>query len=113
VLLSVNDAGNFTALGDVTAYSDERLKENWRDLPEDFLERLARVKMGVYDRIDTGETQVGVGAGSLRLEAMSHAVSEDAQGFLSVAYGNAALASCVALAREVVKLNSRIAALEK
>jgi hypothetical protein len=84
------------------------LKENWRDLPDDFIERLARVKMGVYDRIDTGETQVGVGAGSLRDEALSQAVNKDSEGKLSVAYGNAALASCVAIARELVALKQKL-----
>jgi hypothetical protein len=108
VLLSIDGSGNFTAAGNVAAYSDERLKENWRDLPDDFIERLARVKMGVYDRIDTGETQVGVGAGSLRDEALSQAVNKDSEGKLSVAYGNAALASCVALARELVALKQKL-----
>jgi hypothetical protein len=108
VLLSIDGSGNFTAAGNVAAYSDERLKENWRDLPHDFIERLARVKMGVYDRIDTGETQVGVGAGSLRDEALSQAVNKDSEGKLSVAYGNAALASCVALARELVALKQKL-----
>ncbi len=107
-LLAIDSSGNFTALGNVTAYSDERLKENWRDLPDDFVERLARVKMGVYDRVDTGETQVGVGAGSLRDEALSQAVNKDSEGRLSVAYGNAALASCVALARELVALKQKL-----
>jgi hypothetical protein len=107
-LLYIDGSGNFTASGNVAAYSDERLKENWRDLPDDFIERLARVKMGVYDRIDTGETQVGVGAGSLRDEALSQAVNKDSEGKLSVAYGNAALASCVALARELVALKQKL-----
>jgi hypothetical protein len=108
VLLSVDGSGNTTAAGDITAYSDERLKENWRDLPDDFVERLARVKMGAFDRKDTGKTQVGVGAASLRDEALPHAVHTDSDGNLSVAYGNAALASCVALARELVALKQKL-----
>jgi hypothetical protein len=112
-LLEVDGSGNLTATGDVTAYSDERLKENWRDLPDDFVERLAGVKMGIFDRKDTGKTQVGVGAASLRELALREAVLTDAEGNLSVAYGNAALASCVALAREVVRLKSRLSKLEK
>jgi hypothetical protein len=112
VLLSIDASGNTIALGDVTAYSDERLKTDWQDLPDDFIERLARVKMGVYRRVDTQQIQVGVGAGSLRDEALPQAVHKDADGILSVTYGNAALASCVALAREVTVLKSRLAALE-
>jgi hypothetical protein len=111
-LLSIDGSGNGTFAGDVTAYSDERLKQNWRDLPLDFIERLARVKMGIYDRKDSGHTQVGVGAQSLRDEAMPMAVLEGAGGILSVSYGNAALAACVALAREVLLLKTEIAALK-
>lgn len=68
-----SNAGSITAAGDITAFSDERLKTNWRDLPADFVERLAAVKHGVYDRVDTGDTQVGVGAASLK-EFLSQAV---------------------------------------
>lgn len=107
-LWSADSVGNFTATGNVTAYSDERLKTDWRDLPDDFVKRLARVKMGVYRRTDTQQIQVGVGAGSLRDEALPEAVHSDADGTLSVTYGNAALASCVALARELVALKQKL-----
>jgi len=112
--LSNNDAtcgGNFTAIGNVTAYSDERLKTNWQPLPHDFLTRFATVKHGVYNRTDTGAIQVGVSAQSLR-EVMPEAVKEDDSGMLSVSYGNAALAACVALAKEVMSLRDEIRALK-
>jgi hypothetical protein len=112
VFTTIDVSGNFTAPGDVTAYSDERLKQNWRDLPVDFLERLAEVKMGIYDRKDTGDTQAGVSAQAMKA-LLPPVVREDADGVLSVAYGNAALASCVALAREFVELKARLKALEK
>lgn len=108
---TLNVVGNVTASGNVTAYSDETLKANWRDLDTDFVSQLANVKMGIYDRIDTGVTQVGVSAQSLK-SVMTNAVQEDEKGVLSVAYGNAALAACVALAREVTTLKARLAALE-
>jgi hypothetical protein len=109
-MLQSDMSGNATFTGNVTAYSDERLKKDWGDLPADFIERLAGVKMGSYTRIDTGERQVGVGARSLRA-LMPEAVMQGGE-FLSVAYGNAALASSVALARKVVELEARIACLE-
>ncbi|CAB4240828.1 Intramolecular chaperone auto-processing domain containing protein [uncultured Caudovirales phage] len=99
------------AVGNVTAYSDERVKTNWRDLPSDFLTKLAGVKMGVYDRTDVEMTQVGVSAQSLR-PVLPNAVTENAEGRLSVAYGNAALASVIMLARKVEELEARLAALE-
>ena len=102
------------ASGNVTAYSDERLKTNWRDMPERYVDRLARVKVGIYDRID-GEkiTQVGVGAQSFR-ELLPEAIikADDEMGTLSVSYGNAALASAVELAKYVTALERRISELE-
>jgi hypothetical protein len=99
------------ASGNVTAYSDERLKTNWRPMPESFVERLAAVKVGIYDRTD-GEriTQVGVSAQSLQKllpEAITKAADE--MGTLSVSYGNAAMASAVELAKEIVALKKELA----
>ena len=108
---SSDTSGNFVANGNVTAYSDERKKTNWRDMPEDFLQNLAKVKHGIYDRTDVPETQVGVSAQSLQ-KVMEHAVMEDKDGSLSVAYGNAALVAAVKLAERVVALEARLAALE-
>ena len=93
--------------GDVTASSDESLKMNWRGFPEDFIEQLAQVQNGIYDRIDTALTQVGVGAGSLK-KVMPEAVHDNENGKMSVAYGNAALAAVVELAKRVVSLEKQL-----
>jgi hypothetical protein len=108
---SMTGAGALTMLNNITAFSDERVKTNWRDLQPDFIERLAEVKHGVYDRTDQVSTQVGVGAQSLR-PLMEHAVMENERGELSVAYGNAALVSAVELAKRAVEQDKRIAKLE-
>jgi hypothetical protein len=97
------NSGNLLVTGNISASSDERLKTNWRDLPVNFVEQLAKVKHGIYDRIDVESTQIGVGAQSLR-DVMEHAVAEDSEGRLSVAYGNAALVACVKLAERIVEL---------
>ena len=110
-LWNVDYSGNFNAKANVTAYSDERVKTNWRDLPTDFVTNLARLKSGIYDRTDCTLTQVGVGAQSLRL-FLPEAVIEGEEGKLSVAYGNTALAACVALAREIESLKARLEAVE-
>jgi hypothetical protein len=112
VILQLDDSGNLTATANVTAYSDERVKKNWRDLPSDFIERLALVKNGIYDRTDQEITQVGVSAQSLR-EALSQAVFENQSGELSVAYGNAALVACVKLAEKYLNVAERLRALEQ
>jgi hypothetical protein len=98
---------NLTVVGNVTAYSDERVKANWRSFSHDFVERLAGIKSGVYDRTDVELTQIGVSAQSLRT-LMPNAVLTDTDGKLSVAYGNAALAACVELAKRVIQLEQQI-----
>jgi len=99
--------GALTMLNNITAFSDERVKTNWRDLPENFVERLAKVKHGIYDRTDQESTQVGVSAQSLR-PVLEHAVMEDDGGQLSVAYGNAALVSCIKLAQRLLESEQQI-----
>jgi hypothetical protein len=101
------DGLSLTCAGNITAYSDETLKMNWRDFPVDFIDQLAKVKSGVFDRIDSGFTQVGVGAGSLQ-EVMPDAVQKHDNGLMSVAYGNAALAAVVELAKRVVSLEKQL-----
>ena len=106
------DGTNLTCSGTVTASSDERLKTNWRDLPEDFVDRLTHVKHGVYDRTDIEATQVGVSAQSLQA-LLGQAVLVGEDGILSVAYGNAALVACIQLAQKVVALEQTVAKLTK
>jgi hypothetical protein len=99
--------GNLTLAGTVSAGSDERWKENWKDFGPDFVDELAQVKHGTYTRIDTKATQVGVSAQSLQ-KVIPEAVGMDDNGFLNVSYGHAALASVVELAKELVKLRAEI-----
>jgi hypothetical protein len=110
----IDTSGNFLAFGNVTAYSDERLKTNWRNMPADYVTRLAQVKVGIYDRAgQENVTQVGVSAQSFqKLLPQAVMTAEDEMQTLSVAYGNAALASAVELAKEVVDLRNRVAQLE-
>ena len=110
-MFTFTDGGNFTATGNVTANSDERLKTNWRSLSEDFVQQLAGVKSGVFDRIDMeGLTQAGVSAQSLQA-VLPHVVSKGLDGILSVNYGNAALVAAVELAKRVVRLEAQLAKL--
>ena len=96
---------NVTASGNVTAYSDERLKKNWEPLCDNFVEKLAQVKVGTYERIDQPVVQVGVSAQSLeKVLPEAIATSNDEMQTKQVAYGNAALASAVMLAQEIVAL---------
>jgi fibronectin-binding autotransporter adhesin len=103
-------SGNLTMSGTIQANSDEKLKTNWRSVQEEFVAKLAKVKSGVYDRVDKELTQVGVSAQSLQT-LLPEAVDADKDGMLSVNYGGAALVSAIELAKVVERLQAEIAEL--
>ncbi len=108
-------SGNFSA-GTITATSfvassDESLKTNWRSFSVDYVDQLARIKHGTYDRVDQDLTQEGVSAQSLK-NLLPHSVLRGVDGKLSVNYGNAALVSAIQLAQRVVDQDAKIAKLE-
>jgi hypothetical protein len=107
------NGGDMVAAGNVTAYSDERLKEDWADLPTDFVDRLASVKSGTYTRTDTKARQAGSSAQAWR-ELLPEVVSVggDEDKTLNLAYGNAALVSAIELAKRVVALEAKLAAMQ-
>jgi hypothetical protein len=104
-------SGNGTYAGNVTAYSDDRLKKDWSPIESGFVERLAGMRCGTYTRIDSGQRQAGVSAQKMR-EILPEVVSEDNEGTLALAYGNAAMVSAVELAKELVVLRREIEALK-
>ncbi len=78
-------SGNFTATGNVTAYSDAKLKTNVQTI-QDPLSIINRLRGVFYDRIDSGEHGIGVIAQEIQ-EVLPQVVHEN-DGTLSVAYGN-------------------------
>lgn len=113
--MRLDASGNLTVASEITAFSDETLKTNWRPVADNFVEKLAGVKSGIFDRIDTAETQAGVGAQSLQQvlpEAVISHVSEPGGELLSVNYGAAALVSAVELAKMVVDLQAQVIAMQ-
>jgi hypothetical protein len=101
------DGTNLLVAGTVSGGSDERLKKNWRDVVPGFIEKLANVKAGIFDRTDLDLTQPGVSAQSLQ-EVLPEAVLSNENGMLSVNYGGAALLSAVELAKEIMVLRQEI-----
>lgn len=89
-----DSTGNVVATGNVSAYSDIRLKKNIEKLtlPKGWRERLDAIR---YRRKDTGQVQVGVSAQQLR-KILPECVQKGADGKLSVDYGRAALALLLA-----------------
>jgi hypothetical protein len=109
IRLNLDHSGNLTASGNITAYSDERLKTDWKAIEPNFVEKLSKVKSGTYTRIEDNQKQAGSSAQDwqkLLPEVVSEA--EDDLKTLSLAYGNAALVSAVELAKEVVDLKSKL-----
>ncbi len=88
-------------------YSDERLKCKWERLPTDTLKRLAKVKVGTYERIDNGALEIGVSAQNLE-DALPRVVTHDARGYKKVDYAKAALVSVIELVREVAELRKEL-----
>lgn len=100
-------SGNLTAAGNVTAYSDARLKENVQTI-RDAVNLVGRMRGVFYDRIDTGKPGVGVIAQEMQ-EIVPQVVIRNSDDTLSVAYGN-----LVGVLIEAVKeLSARVEALEQ
>jgi hypothetical protein len=85
-LMSGSYTGNFTATGDITAYSDDSLKTNVQ-LIDGALDRVQAIRGVTFDRISDGTTSTGVIAQELKA-VLPEAVHTDANGVHSVAYGN-------------------------
>ena len=81
--MSGSFTGNFTATGNVTAYSDERLKDNIETI-EGSLNKVLKMRGVMYDR--DGKRETGVIAQEMR-EILPEVVYDDGE-YLSVAYGN-------------------------
>lgn len=87
----IDASGNLVATGDVTAYSDERLKENIETIP-DALYKVGQLNGYTFNRIDVEERHTGLIAQEV-LEVLPEAVmggptEDDPDGKYSVAYGN-------------------------
>ena len=78
--------GNFTATGDITAFSDARVKENVETLPN-ALESVKQMRGVTYNKIGEEKQSIGVIAQELE-EVVPQLVHTDEEGMKSVAYGN-------------------------
>lgn len=86
VIYTFDNAGNLTAAGNITANSDERLKENIQLIP-DALAKVESVRGVTYVRKADGVAGIGVIAQEIQKVAPEAVVIGD-DGMLSVAYGN-------------------------
>jgi hypothetical protein len=106
--LQVGPGGALVVPGNVTAYSDERLKHNIRPLEHIALSRIAALGLFKFERDDVDIEQVGVMAQALQ-ELLPECVTEAQHNhitkakYLAVDYGRAALVLTLMLARELEK----------
>lgn len=80
------NVGSLVASGNVTAFSDRRLKTNIQRI-DAALSKVAAINGVTFTRLDTNEVSTGVIAQEVK-EVLPEVVTEHADGTLSVAYGN-------------------------
>jgi hypothetical protein len=101
--------GNFTAIGDVAGFSDERLKTNVKTI-ENALEKVNALRGVEFDRTDINTKGIGVIAQEVE-KVLPDVVSENKDGYKSVAYGNMVgvlIEAVKELTKEVEYLKSKI-----
>ena len=82
-----NLSGSFTATGNITAYSDERLKENVQTI-ENALDKVSQMRGVTYNyKSELNDGQRGTGVIAQEMQQVMPEVVEEGQ-YLSVAYGN-------------------------
>ena len=80
-------SGNFTASGNITAFSDERLKENVQTI-EGALDKVSQMRGVTYNyKSELNDGQRGTGVIAQEMQQIMPEVVEEGQ-YLSVAYGN-------------------------
>lgn len=85
---AIDPEGNFVARGNVTAYSDIRLKTDIQVIPQ-ALAKVQQLRGVTYERIDSGERQTGVIAQEVQAVLPEAVINmNDDNKTLSVAYGN-------------------------
>ena len=106
-----DNSGNTVSTGNVTAYSDIRLKKDIELIPN-ALDKVLALRGVTYERIDSGERQTGVIAQEVQAvlpEAVMEGNDEDKT--LSVAYGNLVgllIEAIKELKAEVEELNAKV-----
>ena len=81
-------SGNMTVAGDVTAYSDARVKENVKTI-ENALDKTLALRGVSYNRTDSEDVRTKIGViAQETLEVVPEVVNQDNDGMYNVSYGN-------------------------
>jgi hypothetical protein len=79
-------SGTIRATGDIIAYSDKRVKENIKTIPN-ALEKVEKLRGVEFNKIGTSTKSIGVIAQEIE-EIIPEVVKTDSEGMKAVAYGN-------------------------
>ena len=86
--LTLNPSGTLTAVGDVIAYSDVRVKENVETI-DNALDKVMALRGVSYNRTDGGDKTKKVGVIAQEIQkVLPEVVQEQEDGMLGVSYGN-------------------------
>jgi hypothetical protein len=83
---NIRGSGSLTMSGNVTAYSDQRLKTNVETV-KNALDKTLAMRGVTYNRIDNNAARIGVVAQEIQ-QVVPEVVIADSDGMLSVDYGN-------------------------
>lgn len=116
-LMAMDRSGNVTFSGNVTAYSDERLKTNVKKI-DNALDIVRQLDGVTFDYIEDGRAGLGVIAQQVEKVLpmlVSESTSSNGQTYKNVAYGNMVgvlIEAAKEQDREIVDLRTRVAQLE-
>jgi hypothetical protein len=104
--------GDLWARGNVSAFSDERYKRDWRGVTQATLNAFAKMKLvGTYENTKTGERMAGVSA--QEFQKFLPEVVTDHEGLLGVVYGNAALVLLHKAMERILALEAEVAQIRR
>ena len=86
--MSIDSSGNMTVTGNVTAYSDIKLKKDIKVI-DNALDKVSAIRGVTFERIDQEDEKRQSGVIAQEVEAvLPEVVSTNSEGIKSVAYGN-------------------------
>jgi hypothetical protein len=107
IMMQVDGSGNFNATGDVTAYSDIRIKENILNII-DPLNKVLRLRGVSYNRIDTDDKSTKIGFIAQEVEKIVPEVVtyDKEQDRYGVSYGNITALLVEAIKEQQIKIDN-------
>jgi hypothetical protein len=111
--LQLDMSGNLTLAGDVTAFSDARVKTNVQTI-ENALDKTLALRGVSYNRTDSDDTRTKIGViAQETLEVIPEVVNQDNSGMYNVSYGNMTALLIEAIKEQQVQIEDLKAEVKK